>query len=119
MRTSAFEYSRAPKYEAKGRAVWDNPRLLNLAANTLIGLAALIFTYAGLQLLLRSPLFPLKEVVVRGELRNANREEIAGAMDGVGGNFFATDLAAVRERLEQVGWVRRVDLRRVWRIASK
>ena len=94
--------------------MWDNPRLLNMTANSLIGLAALIFAYAGLQLLLRSPLFPLKEVVVRGELKHADRREIAGAMDGVGGNFFAADLAAVRERLEQVGWVRRVDLRRVW-----
>jgi cell division protein FtsQ len=94
--------------------MWDNPRLLNTAANALIGLAALIFAYAALQLLLRSPLFPLHEIVVRGELKHANREEIASTMDGVGGNFFATDLAAVRERLEQVTWVRRVDLRRVW-----
>ena len=94
--------------------MWDNPRLLNMAANLLIGLAALLFAYAGLQALLRSPLFPLKEVVVRGDLKHADRAEIAGAMDGVGGNFFAIDLAAVRERLEQVAWVRRVDLRRVW-----
>jgi cell division protein FtsQ len=94
--------------------MWDNPRLLNTAASSLIGLAALLFAYAGLQLLLRSPLFPLKEVVVRGVLKHASREEIAGAMEGVGGNFFATDLAAVRERLEQVAWVRSVDLRRVW-----
>jgi cell division protein FtsQ len=94
--------------------MWDNPRLLNTVANGLIGIAALIFAYAALQLLLRSPLFPLREVVVRGELKHANRDEIAGAMEGVGGNFFATDLAAVRERLEQVAWVRGVDLRRVW-----
>jgi cell division protein FtsQ len=94
--------------------MWDNPRLLNLAANALIALAALIFAYAGLQMLLRSPLFPLKEIVVRGELRNADATEIESAVDGAGGNFFATDLAALRERLEQVTWVRRVDLRRVW-----
>ena len=94
--------------------MWDNPRLLNLAADALTGLAALLFAYGGLQLLLRSPLFPLQEIVVRGELRHANREEIAGALEGVGGNFFAADLAAVRGRLEQVGWVRRVDARRVW-----
>jgi len=94
--------------------MWDNPRLLNTAANLLIGLAALLFAYAGLQLLLRSPLFPLKEIVVRGDLKNANAAEIENAMDGVGGNFFAADLAAVRERLEQLTWVRRVELRRVW-----
>lgn len=94
--------------------MWDNPRLLNLAANALIGLAALLFAYAALQLLLRTPLFPLREVVVRGELNNASREEIANALDGIGGNFFSADLAAVRGRLEQVGWVRQVDARRVW-----
>ncbi len=94
--------------------MWDNPRLLNLAANTLTGVAALLFVFAGLQLLLRSPLFPLKEIVVRGELNNAAAAEIENAVDGTGGNFFALDLAAVRERLEQVTWVRRVDLRRVW-----
>jgi cell division protein FtsQ len=94
--------------------MWDNPRLLNLAANALIGLASLIFAYCALQLLLRSPLFPLREIVVRGELTHVNREEIAGALEGIGGNFFAADLAAVRGRLEPVGWVRRVDARRVW-----
>ncbi len=94
--------------------MWDNPRLLNLAANALIALAALLFAYSGLHLLLRSPLFPLKEVVVLGEPINASREEIASAMQGIGGNFFAAELAAVRGRLEQIGWVRRVTARRVW-----
>jgi cell division protein FtsQ len=94
--------------------MWDNPRLLNLTANALFGLALLLFAYSGLQMLLRSPLFPLKEVVVRGELKNANREEISNALDGIGGNFFAADMGAVRGRLEQVGWVRGVEARRVW-----
>ncbi len=94
--------------------MWDNPRLLNLAANALIGLSVLLFAYAGLQLLLRSPLFPLREVVVHGQPKNADREEIASALDGVGGNFFAAELAEVRARLEQVAWVRRVAARRIW-----
>jgi cell division protein FtsQ len=94
--------------------MWDNPRLLNLTANALFGLALLLLAYSGLQMLLRSPLFPLKEVVVRGELKNANREEISNALDGIGGNFFAADMGAVRGRLEQVGWVRGVEARRVW-----
>ena len=94
--------------------MWDNPRLLNLTANALIGFAVLLFAGAALQALLRSPLFPLRDVVVRGELNNASREEISSALDGIGGNFFSADLAAVRGRLEQVGWVRQVDARRVW-----
>src|SRR5258706_6012551 len=94
--------------------MWDNPRLLNIAANALIGLAALISASAALQTLLNSPLFPLKEVVLRGDLKNADVVEIESAVDGAGGNFFAVDLAALRARMEQVSWVRRVDLRRVW-----
>jgi len=94
--------------------MWDNPRLLNSAANLLFGLAAALFAFGVLQALLRSPLFPLREIVVLGELRNASREEIANALDGLGGNFFAAELADVRGRLEQVAWIRRVDTRRVW-----
>jgi cell division protein FtsQ len=94
--------------------MWDNPRLLNLAANILLGVAAVLLASAALQALLRSPLFPLREVVVRGEPTNASREEIARALDGIGGNFFSAELAEVRGRLEQVAWVRRVDARRVW-----
>ena len=94
--------------------MWDNPRQLNAAANLLAGLTALLLAYAGLQLLLRSPLFPVTEIVVRGPLKNAERGDIEAALKGLGGNFFAVDLAAVRVRLEQVPWVRRVDVRRVW-----
>jgi cell division protein FtsQ len=94
--------------------MWDNPRLLNLAANVLFGIALALFAYAGLQALLRSPLFPLQEVLVRGDLKNVDRGELNNALDGIGGNFFAADLGAVRGRLEQVTWVRRVDARRVW-----
>jgi cell division protein FtsQ len=94
--------------------MWDNARLLNLAANILIGVATALLAAAALQALLRSPLFPLREVVVRSDLKNASREEITSALDGIGGNFFAAELAEVRGRLEQVAWVRRVDARRVW-----
>jgi cell division protein FtsQ len=98
----------------KGSTVWDNPRLLNLAANLLVGVAALLLGYGALGLLVRSPLFPVAEVVVRGALANAARSDLEAALHGFKGNFFAVDLAAVRSRLEQVPWVRRVDVRRVW-----
>src|SRR6185436_15319472 len=94
--------------------MWDNPRLLNLAARALTAVAALVFAYAGLQLLLRSPLFPLKEVVIQGELNNALRGDLESALQEVGGNFFAVRLDEVRARLERVPWVRRVELRRIW-----
>jgi len=50
--------------------MWDNPRLLNSAAGLLVCVAALLFAFAGLQLLLRSPLFPIRELEVDERLKH-------------------------------------------------
>jgi cell division protein FtsQ len=95
--------------------MWDNPRLLNQTAGFLTALALLVFAVAALQLLLRSPLFPMREIDVRGALAHTTREQVEAATRGrVAGNFFAVDLAQVRAALEQLPWVRRVQVRRVW-----
>jgi cell division protein FtsQ len=95
--------------------VWNNPRLLNAAAGALTALALMVFAVAAMQLLLRSELFPLRAMTVRGSLAHTSRAEIEQAAHGrVGGNFFAVDLAQVRAALEGLPWVRRVEVRRVW-----
>lgn len=95
--------------------MWNNPRLLNTAASTLFAVAFAIFAYAGLQAVLRSPLFPMREITVRGELANTSRSQLErSARERVAGNFFAVDLGAIRAGFEQLPWVRRVDVRRVW-----
>jgi len=43
----------------------------------------------------------------RADVENATRGRVAG-------NFFAADLAAIQSGFEQLAWVRRVDVRRVW-----
>ncbi len=95
--------------------MWNNPRLLNAAANALFALAFAIFALAGLQALMRSPLFPMREISVRGELAHTERDDLERSVRGrVTGNFFALDLGGIRAGLEQLPWVRRVDVRRVW-----
>jgi cell division protein FtsQ len=95
--------------------MWDNPRQLNAVAGALTALSLLVFAFAAMQLLLRSPLFPLREVALRGMLAHTTSAEVEQAMRGrVDGNFFAVDLAQPRAALEQLPWVRRVQVRRVW-----
>jgi len=95
--------------------MWDNPRLLNAAAGALTALALLVFAFAAVLLVLRSPLFPLREVQLRGELAHTTGAEVEQAVRGrIEGNFFAVDLAQPRAALEQLPWVRRVQVRRVW-----
>lgn len=95
--------------------MWHNTRLLNATANLLVALALLGFLFAGAQLLLRSAAFPLREVSVTGELAHTARNDVERAAKGrVSGNFFAADLAQIRAGFEQLPWVRRADVRRVW-----
>lgn len=94
--------------------MWDNPRLLNFAAALAAALAAVLLGYAALHALARSPLFPLRELRVTGNLAHTTRAEIERAAAGFGGNFFAADLAELRARLERLPWVRRVEVRRHW-----
>src|SRR5262245_21398633 len=95
--------------------MWDNPRLLNVAAGALVGLAVLAFSLAGLLLLMRSPMLPMHELVVTGGMERTTRQEIEAAAQAVpGGNFFAYPIAALRANLERLPWVRRAELRRVF-----
>jgi cell division protein FtsQ len=95
--------------------MWDNPRLLNSVAGILTGIALLIFGLAAARLLVRSTLFPLRQITVRGPLAHVSAAQIEQATRGrIVGNFFSVDLAAVRQGLERLPWVRRVNVRRVW-----
>jgi len=95
--------------------MWDNPRQLNAAAGFLTALALVVFAVALAQLLLRSPLFPVREIRVTGALAHTTRAQIEAATQGrVTGNFFAVELAEVRAGLESLPWVRRAVVRRVW-----
>ncbi|MGH8669828.1 MAG: cell division protein FtsQ/DivIB [Burkholderiales bacterium] len=95
--------------------MWDNPRVLNLAAGALVGMASLAFSVAAVVLLVRSPWFPVISIDVTHALQKTTRQQIeAATKDRVGGNFFAVAPAEVRAGLEQLPWVRRASVRRVW-----
>ena len=95
--------------------MWDNPRILNMAAGALVGIAGLIFAIAAAALLLRSALFPVTELEVKNALAKTTKEDIEAATRGrIDGNFFAVDPAGVRAALERLPWVRRASVRRVW-----
>ena len=95
--------------------MWDNPRLLNMAAGFFVGIAVMAFSLAALLALLRTELFPIREVVVASAPQKTTRHEIEAAVRGrVSGNFFAAPLAELRAAFEQLPWVRRAAVRRVW-----
>src|SRR5687768_16355158 len=95
--------------------MWDNPRLLNLFAGVLVGMAALAFALAGVLALLRSPWFPIKRVELAHPLQKTTKRQLEAAAAGrIGGNFFAIAPDELRAGLEQLPWVRRASVRRIW-----
>jgi len=65
--------------------------------------------------LIESPVFLLKTIVVGGELDRVERRDIVNALQGrVRGTFFTVDLESVRSDFEGIPWVRRAELRRRW-----
>src|SRR5258708_35070983 len=95
--------------------MWDYPRLLNMAAGAVVGVASLAFSVAGMWLLMRSELFPVSEIEGKTVLQKPSKQEIQAAIgDRVRGNFFAVSPAEVRMGLEKLPWVRSASVRRVW-----
>ncbi len=88
---------------------------MNLIADLLFFAAALALGYAATLVVARLPLFPLREVVVAGPLREVTPTQVEyAARNAVAGNFFTVNLDAVRAAFEKLPWVRKAEVRRRW-----
>jgi cell division protein FtsQ len=112
--------------------MWNNVRLLNAVANSLLLLAIFVVLAAGSIWFVNRPMFVIRDVVVSNAsgqplkhvsaplLKVAARKEL-NTPTATGGNllgsaryFFAVPLETLRESFEQVPWVRQANIRRVW-----
>ena len=95
--------------------MWDNHRLLNRVANVLYAVGAVCVLYAVLMVVIRLPIFPLRQVSVSGQISHTTREQVdAIVRQQVRGNFFTLDLERTRLAFEKLPWVRQANLRRAW-----
>lgn len=95
--------------------MWDDHRLLGQIANVLYALAGAGLVLAALALLIRLPIFPLREVSVTGPVAHTTRAQVESIVrEEMRGNFFTVDLEATRLAFEKLPWVRGAMLRRVW-----
>jgi len=95
--------------------MWDDHRRLNQIAALFHALAALGIAYVVLMVVIRLPVFPLREIVVSGTVEHTTREQLETvARRELRGNFFTIDLEAVRSAFEKLPWVRNATLRRTW-----
>jgi cell division protein FtsQ len=95
--------------------MWHNVRQLNLAANALYAVALAVLVAAGGIWLAQRPAFALAAILIGGDTEHINTPTVrAGVVGHLKGTFFTVDLDAARRAFEQMPWVRRASVRRVW-----
>lgn len=93
-------------------------KLMNLTASVLFVGFVLLVLAAGAWWVLRHPGFAIARIVVQGELVHNNAVTLrANVGPHLAGNFFTVDLRAARKAFEQVPWVRRAQVRRVFPVS--
>lgn len=96
-------------------SLWDKAQLMLWSANFLYALAAILLLYAVFFLMIQLPLFPLKRVDVKGDLRHVTYQQVNYIVTReFKGNFFTLDLAQVGKGFQKLPWVRNVSVRRQW-----
>jgi len=90
-------------------------RAMNFVAAGVFALAALTLVAAGAAWVARRPFFSFASVRLEGDLqRNSVSTVRANALPHLAGSFFTLDLQQARAAFEQVPWVRRAVVHRVW-----
>ncbi len=94
-------------------------QLMRLRARTLSGLLLLtaltLTTVLGIRWLADPYRFPLTVVEVKGDFRQLMRDDLQAAIAAyVEDGFFTIDVTAIRRAAEQLPWVYKASVRRIW-----
>ena len=96
-------------------SAWHDAPLLNRITALLVTAVLLGGAFAAIKRVAALPAFAIQRVVVTGAIARADPAYIAAVIQqGMRGTFFTIDLAAARDALGKVPWVRTVAVRRQW-----
>ena len=100
-------------------ALRHDPRWARLAAGGLAGLAVAAMIWGFAHWLAQKPFFAMQTIRVEATpghaLRHVSDDSIQLALKRLGFfDFFSLDMESVRDQVEQVDWVRKAQVRRVW-----
>ncbi len=99
--------------------MWNNARFVNLIANALTTIALSSLLLGSLVWLAHRPAFTLAGIAIESmpneKLEHVSEAGVRAAITGrLEGNFFTSDLEAVRQVFETLPWVQQAMVRRVW-----
>lgn len=95
--------------------MWDKPAVLTWIANFLFAFSVVLAMYALVFVVVHLPIFPIRQVIVDGELSHVTREQVNLIVaKHLKGNFFTLDLPEARDAFEKLPWARKVSVRKRW-----
>ncbi len=90
-------------------------RLMNFTSRWLVSLFVIGALASGGKWLLQRPLWAIRNVVVEGDLMHVSEVALRSqALPRLHGNWFTISLANAQQTFEQVPWVRKAVVQRVW-----
>ena len=96
-------------------SVWNDAGMLDRVSALLAVFAFGVFGAIAIKWAAAHPAFAIERVVVTGAMTNADPAHVAAVVQqGLRGTFFTMDLAAARDALHKVPWVRTAAVRRQW-----
>lgn len=96
-------------------SAWNDASLLNRIALLLVAFAICAFGYMGIRWAAARPVFAIRGVTVTGPVAHADPAHITAVIQQqLRGTFFTLDLAAARDAIRRVPWLRNVAVRRQW-----
>jgi cell division protein FtsQ len=101
------------------KRLWEDPRWANRAGIALACVAASACVWGFAHWIAQKPLFAMQNIMVEAApghaLRHVSEAPIQLALRRLGFfDFFSLDLEGIRDQVEQVDWVRKAQVRRVW-----
>ena len=96
-------------------SAWHDAPLLNRITALLVTAVLLMVAFVAIKQIAALPSFAIERVVVTGAIVRSDPAHIAAVIrQALRGTFFTIDLAAARDALGKMPWVRTVAVRRQW-----
>ncbi|MBU3746456.1 MAG: FtsQ-type POTRA domain-containing protein [Burkholderiaceae bacterium] len=101
------------------KRLWDDPRRAKTLGFSFASLALVAMIWGLAHWIAQKPFFAMQKVIVEAApghaLRHVSDASVQLALKRLGFfDFFSLDLEGIREQVEQVDWVRKAQVRRVW-----